>query len=73
MDILYLYFQKAFDSVPHRRLLNKLEGYGITGAVLESIKDFLANRTFQVKIGDGLSRPRNVPSGVPQGSVLGPL
>ena len=73
MDILYLDFQKAFDSVPHRRLLKKLEGYGITGAVLESIKDFLANRTFQVKIGDGLSSPRNVPSGVPQGSVLGPL
>ena len=73
MDILYLDFQKAFDSVPHRRLLKKLEGFVITDAVLESIKDFLANRTFQVKIGDGLSRPINVPSGVPQVSVLVPL
>lgn len=73
MDMLYLDFQKAFDSVSSRRLLEKLEGYRVNGAVLESIKDFLANRAFQVKIGDGLSRPRNVPSGVPQGSVLGPL
>ena len=54
-------------------LLKKMKAYRITGAVLESVHDFLANRTFQVKIGEGLSGPRSVPSGVPQGSVLGPL
>ena len=73
VDILYMDFQKAFDSVPHRRLLKKMKAYGITGKTWESIKDFLADRTFQVKIGDGISKPRIVPSGVPQGSVLGPL
>ena len=42
------------------------------GAVMQSVQDFLANRTFQVKVGEELSGPRSVLSGVPQGSVLGP-
>ena len=73
VDILYMDFQKAFDSVPHRRLLKKMKAYGITGKTWESIKDFLADSIFQVKIGDGISKPRSVTSGIPQGSVLGPL
>ena len=73
VDILHMYFQKSFDSMTHRRLLKKMKAYRITGNTLESVKDFLADRTFKVKIGDGISKPRHVPSGVPQGSVLGPL
>ncbi len=73
VDIIYLDFQKAFDTVPHRQLLIKLHRYGITGKTLAAIKDFLTNRTFRVRIGDSFSRVYNVSSGVPQGSVLGPL
>ena len=70
---MYLDFQKAFDSVPHHRLLAKLESYGIKGKTLETIKDFFSNRTFNVKVGAALSKSFPVYSGVPQGSVLGPL
>ena len=73
VDILYLDFQKAFDSVPHLRLLNKIEACGVTGKTLLTIKDFLANRTFTVRIGETHSRSFRVTSGVPQGTVLGPL
>ena len=53
-------------------LLKKMKAYRIMGAVMQSVQDFLANRTFQVKVGEELSGPRSVLSGVPQGSVLGP-
>ena len=73
VDILYLDFQKAFDTVPHKRLIHKLKMYGITGKTLDIIEDFLSARTFCVKVGDTLSDVFEVISGVPQGSVLGPL
>ena len=73
VDILYLDFQKAFDTVPHKRLIHKLKAYGITGKTLDIIGDFLSARTFRVKVGDTLSNVFEVTSGVPQGSVLGPL
>ena len=73
VDILYLDFQKAFDTVPHGRLIHKLKSYGITGKTLDIIEDFLSSRTFRVKVGDTLSDVFKVTSGVPQGSVLGPL
>ena len=73
VDVLYLDFQKAFDSVPHQRVLNKIKAYGITGKTFATIKDFLSNRTFTVRIGETYSRPFEVTSGVPQGTVLGPL
>ena len=72
-DILYLDFQKAFDTVPHKRLLAKLEAYGISGKTLRIIKDFLADRSFKVKVGSIFSKSFNVSSGVLQGSVIGPL
>ena len=72
-DILYLDFQKAFDSVPHRRLLKKLEGYGIKGNMLAIIGNFLTNRKFRVRVGSTFSDWFKVTSGVPQGTVLGPL
>ena len=67
MDIIYLDFQKAFDSLPHKRLVRKLRGYGIDGNILAWISDFLNNRKQRVSVNWG-----EVTSGVPQGSVLGP-
>ena len=72
VDVAYLDFRKAFDSVPHKRLISKLQGYGVRGNVLQWIKDFLTNRYQHVKINDSSSNKVPVTSGVPQGSVLGP-
>ena len=69
-DTIYLDF--AFDSVPHHRLLIKLQAYGITGNVLLWIKDFLFDRIQTVKVGEEFSNCSPVISGIPQGSVLGP-
>ena len=71
-DAIYMDFAKAFDSVPHKRLLKKLEGYGIGGDVLNWINSFLSDRTQFVKINNSQSTCLDVTSGVPQGSVLGP-
>ena len=73
VDIFYMDFWKAFDTVPHFRLLTKMESMGITGKTLNIIRDFLSGRTLRVCVGQGTSRIRFVLSGVPQGSVLGPL
>jgi hypothetical protein len=73
VDILFLDFAKAFDTVPHRRLIQKLKAYGITGNLLNWIKAFLSNRKQRVCLGDNSSDWANVLSGVPQGSVLGPI
>ena len=72
-DVVYFDFCKAFDKVPITNLLLKLRHYGITGLLLEWIKGFLTNRSFRVKVGASLSDLTAVESGVPQGSVLGPL
>jgi hypothetical protein len=72
-DVVYLDFSKAFDRVPKCRLLRKLSYLGIRGHLLRWIDSFLSDRTFRVRIGGALSRSVDVLSGVPQGSVLGPL
>ena len=72
-DIIYLDFAKAFDSVVHSKLLLKLERYGIDGLTLKWINAFLTNRTQKVKVGSYMSSSSIVTSGVPQGSVLGPV
>ena len=73
VDSVYLDFSKAFDKVDHEILLKKVENLGIQGKILAWIKLFLKNRQQQVRIGNCLSKKEWVKSGVPQGSVLGPL
>ena len=72
LDAAYMDFRKAFDTVPHHRLLNKLKGYNIKGQVLNWIESFLSDRYQYVKINNSISSKHKVTSGVPQGSVLGP-
>ena len=70
---LYFDFKKAFDKVPHQRLIYKAEQYGIKTVIINWIKSFLNSRTKQVVINGESSECKDVTSGIPQGSVLGPL
>ena len=73
LDVVYLDFSKAFDSVPHERLLIKLSAYGIEDKLLQWIKSFLSQRTQRVRVGKSYSEEARVLSGIPQGSILGPV
>jgi len=73
MDAIALDFTKAFDKVSHKYLHHRLHYYGIRGPVLDWIDDFLANRTQKVILDGCSSNTLPVTSGVPQGTVLGPL
>ena len=73
IDIVYLDFSKAFDSVVHSKLVAKLACYGIDRVLLSWLGSFLSNRFQYVKADKSYSSILPVISGVPQGSVLGPL
>ena len=71
--ITFLDLAKAFDTVNHKLLLKKLHCYGIRGNAYKLISNYLNNRQQRVKIKDKISDSMNVNTGVPQGTVLGPL
>ena len=73
VDAFILEFSKAFDRVHHERLLYKLSYYGINGNLQAWIRAFLRGRTQHVLLEGVSSDPCDVTSGVPQGTVLGPL
>ncbi|CAB3387418.1 Hypothetical predicted protein [Cloeon dipterum] len=70
---VFLDWSKAFDKVPHRRLLNKLQFHGVDGAALKWLQNFLVGRSQFVRYNGAHSEPCEVTSGVIQGSCLGPL
>jgi hypothetical protein len=73
VDAIFIDFKKAFDSISHEKLLYKLSSYGFSQLTLTWVKAFLTDRKQRVKIGSALSPWLPCSSGVPQGSVLGPL
>ena len=72
-DLIIMDFAKAFDKVPHRRLLHKLDYHGIRGSIHKCISSWLSGRSQLVVIDGQASDPVPVLSGVPQGVVLGPI
>lgn len=72
-DIIYLDYSKCFDKVCHSKLLFKLSRYGVSGLAYQWLRNFLTNRVQHVKVNNSISPPAKVVSGVPQGTVLGPL
>jgi len=73
LDALILDFSKALDTVPQRRLLGKLNHYGVRGNLLSWCQSFLEGRSQSVLVDGMRSWEESVMSGVPQGTVLGPL
>ena len=73
MDAIIIDFSKAFGLVPHDRLITKIAATGLDLRVIGWIREFLLGRTQRVRVDEQISEEIAVTSGVPQGSVLGPL
>ena len=71
--VIYLDYTKAFDTVPHQRLLRQIYSLDIQGTAIDFIRAFLAGRRQRVRVNRSYSTWKNVKSGVPQGSVLGTM
>ena len=73
IDVIYTDLEKAFDKIPHRRLISKLYSYGLNENIILWIEAFLADRKQRVIINGVTSHWSDVLSGVPKGSILGPI
>ena len=73
LSVVYLDFSKAFDKVPHSILIAKLRNIGLGIQIQDIVKDYLTDGMQLVKINKSSSTLKEVTSGVPQGSILGPL
>ena len=73
LDAIIIHFSKAFDLVPHDRMLKKIAASGVDSRVVVWIREFLIDSSQRVRVWKHYSEEVRVTSGVPQGSVLGPL
>ena len=73
VDVIYLDFQKAFDKVPHQRLILKLKSHGMGNSIVNWIEQWLTDRKQRVVVDGEVSSWKSVLSWVPQGSVVGPI
>jgi len=73
IDVIYTDLEKAFDKVPHKLLIHKLKAYNLDPQVVEWIISFLSNRKHRIRLNNTFSEWKQVISGIPQGSILGPL
>lgn len=73
IDVVYTDLEKAFDKVPHKLLIDKLRKYNVSLEIINWIEDFLKDRKQRVRVGQKFSKWAKVKSGIPQGSILGPM